>query len=289
MNSAHNSLRVLEPGGRTTVQDGGRCGNAYLGVGRSGAADMRAFELANRLLGNEPGAACLENTLGGLVVRVEHGCWMCVTGPALDVLVDGTPVGVNSAFYVPAGTTVSLRVPARGMRNYLAVRGGLDVPQLLGSRATDTLGGIGPEAVHTGSVLAVGPLPATPPAGIDVCPMPEPPEVVELVVDSGPRADWFTEEAWPLLLRSTYCVSADSDRIGVRLDGPALPRAREGELPSEGLMQGAVQIPPIGTPVCFLADTPTTGGYPVLAVVRRSSLPDLAQARPGQAVRFRSG
>ena len=282
------SLIVLEPGGRTTVQDLGRPGHAHLGVGRSGAADQRAFALANRILGNNAGAAALETTLGGLVVRLGRGAWLAVTGPLVEVLLDGAPVGVRTAFYAPAGSEVRVGVPERGMRNYLAVRGGLAVHALLGSAACDTLGGIGNEPLRPGDELALGPVPADEVAGYDVFPAPEPPEVVELVVDPGPRADWFTAEAWPLLLHTTYVVTPDSDRIGVRLDGPPLPRARHDELPSEGLMQGAVQIPSVGTPVCFLADIPTTGGYPVLAVVRRGSLPDLAQARPGQPVRFRA-
>lgn len=283
------TITVIEPGGRTTVQDAGRPGHAYLGVGRSGAADARSFTLANRILGNDPAAPAFETTLGGLVVRVDRGAWLCVTGPILDVLLDGLPVGVRTAFYAPPGSQVRLGVPARGMRNYVAVRGGLAVRTVLGSAATDTLGGIGTEPVCAGARIPIGRPPSRPVADLDVYPAPEPPEVVELVVDRGPRADWFTEDAWPQLLRTTYVVTPDSDRIGVRLDGPPLRRARAGELPSEGLMQGAVQIPSVGTPVCFLADTPTTGGYPVLAVVRRTSLPDLAQARPGQAVRFHAG
>lgn len=283
------TITVISPGARTTVQDLGRPGHAYLGVGRSGAADLRSFALANRILGNAPDAAAFETTLGGLVVRLGRGAWLCVTGPVVDVLLDGCPVGVRTAFYAAAGSEVRVGVPQRGMRNYLAVRGGLDVPRLLGSASTDTLGGIGPEPLHAGVELRIGAVPDAPLAGIDVFPAAEPADIVELVVDPGPRADWFAPDAWPLLLRSGYRVTADSDRIGVRLDGPVLPRARAGELPSEGLMQGAVQIPAVGTPVCFLADTPTTGGYPVLAVVRRGSLPDLAQARPGQAVRFRAG
>lgn len=283
------TLTVLSPGGRTTVQDRGRPGNAYLGVGRSGAADQRSYALANRILGNPPGAACLETTLGGLSVRCDRATWMCVTGPLVEVTVDGLAVGVRAAFFVPGGATVTIGVPPHGMRNYLGVRGGIDVPPLLGSRATDTLGGIGPDPVRAGDVLPIGAVPGEFLAGHDVFPAHEPPDVVELVVDPGPRADWFTAGAWPVLQRSEYVVTPDSDRIGVRLHGPQLPRLDERELPSEGLMQGAVQIPPIGTPVCFLADTPTTGGYPVLAVVRRSSLPDLAQARPGQRVRFRAG
>ncbi|WP_153505648.1 5-oxoprolinase subunit C family protein [Cumulibacter manganitolerans] len=283
------SIVILAPGGRTTVQDRGRPGNAYLGVGRSGAADMRAYALANRILGNPAGAACLETTLGGLSLRSSRSAWMTVTGPTVAVTVDGLPVGVRTAFFVPHGGVVAIGVPERGMRNYLAVRGGIDAPLLLGSRSTDTLGGIGPDPLRKGDVLDVGDVPDEPPAGHDVFPATEPPDVTELVVDRGPRADWFTDAAWSVLLRGRYVVTPDSDRIGVRLDGPHLERCRDGELPSEGLMQGAVQIPPIGTPVCFLADTPTTGGYPVLAVVRRASLPDLAQARPGHPVRFRAG
>ena len=283
------SIVVLTPGGRTTVQDRGRPGYAPLGLGRSGAADQRAYSLANRILGNPVTAACLETTLGGLSVRTNRSTWMAVTGPRVSVYVDQLEVGVRTAFFVPKDSVVTIGVPDHGMRNYLGVRGGIDAPMLLGSRSTDTLGGIGPDPLRKGDVLELGTIPDEPPAGHDVFPAHEPAEVCELVIDRGPRADWFTDDAWSVLIRSDYVVTADSDRIGVRLDGPKIVRRRDGELPSEGLMQGAVQIPPIGTPVCFLADTPTTGGYPVLAVVRRASLPDLAQARPGQTVRFRAG
>ncbi|MFV0535730.1 MAG: biotin-dependent carboxyltransferase family protein [Cumulibacter sp.] len=283
------TLTVIEPGARTTVQDLGRPGYAYLGVGRSGAADQRAFAMANRILGNAPGAAALETTLGGLAVRIDRGAWLCVTGPMVEVLRDGVAVGVRTAFYAPAASEVRIGVPPRGMRNYLAVRGGLDVPVVLGSASTDTLGGIGTAAVTAGDVFGIGTAAVGDIAGVDVFPAADPPDVIELVVDRGPRADWFAEDAWAMLLRTQYVASANSDRIGVRLDGPPLPRVTDAELPSEGLMQGAVQIPTVGTPVCFLADTPTTGGYPVLAVIRRTSLPDLAQTRPGQAVRFRAG
>lgn len=280
------TLRVEAPGGRTTVQDEGRPGLAELGVGRSGAADRSAYALANRIVGNDRGTACLELTLGGLVLTSDHATWMAVTGPRVDVLVDDTPVGSHTAFFVSAGARVTIGVPAAGLRNYLAVRGGIAVEPVLGSRSRDILGRIGPPELVAGDVLPVGAAPARPPAGIDIFPSIDPSPRVELHVDPGPRIDWFSPDAWRIFSTAEYDVTFDSDRVGVRLDGPKLGRRITAELPSEGLMQGAVQIPPAGTPVIFLADQPTTGGYPVIAVVRRDSLDRLAQARPGDTVRF---
>ncbi|GAB3310501.1 5-oxoprolinase/urea amidolyase family protein [Epidermidibacterium keratini] len=280
------SLRVEAPGGRTTVQDEGRPGLAELGVGRSGAADRAAYSLANRIVGNDAGSACLELTLGGLVLTSDHATWMAVTGPRVDVRVDDEPVGSHTAFFVAAGARVAIGVPAAGLRNYLAVRGGIAVEPVLGSRSRDILGRIGPPELTAGDVLPVGATPARPPAGIDIFPFIDPSPRIELRVDPGPRIDWFTDDAWAIFSTAEYAVTFDSDRVGVRLDGPTLSRRITDELPSEGLMQGAVQIPPAGTPVVFLADQPTTGGYPVIAVVRRSALDRLAQARPGDTVRF---
>lgn len=282
-------LIVRRPGPRTTVQDLGRPGHAALGVGRSGAADQGAFALGNRLLGNDPAAACLETTLGALVVTLTRPRWLAVTGPPVEVLRDGVPVGHNTAFFAGADSQIAIGVPTRGMRNYLAVRGGIDAYPQLGSRSTDLLGGLGPPVLQAGDEFCVGDLITGEPAGVDAVPVAEPPDNPVLVIDPGPRIDWFGAGAWQILTGSAYVATAESDRIGVRLAGPVLPRTDDAELPSEGLMQGAVQVPQAGTPLVFLADQPTTGGYPVIAVVRRASLDVLAQVRPGTAVRFRPG
>jgi len=193
---------------------------------------------------------------------------------------------VNAPCFVAAGATVDVGVPPRGLRSYLAVRGGVAVEPVLGSRATDLLSGLGPPPLAPGARLPVGE-PAGDFPGVDVAAVPEPPADPVLRVVPGPRDDWFAPGALALLTGSPYEVTAQSNRVGVRLSGPALTRAREGELPSEGMVTGALQLPPSGQPILFLADHPTTGGYPVLAVVTTPDLPLAAQLRPGDHVRFR--
>jgi biotin-dependent carboxylase-like uncharacterized protein len=173
------------------------------------------------------------------------------------------------------------------LRTYLAVRGGIDVPPVLGSRSTDLLSGLGPAVVAAGHVLPVGST-TLPMPGVDVAPVPDPP-AGELTVPVlvGPRADWFTADAWSTLTGAVYTVTSESNRIGLRLDGPALERARPGELPSEGMVRGALQVPRSGTPVLFLADHPVTGGYPVIGYVVDADVDRCAQLRPGQSLRFR--
>ncbi len=275
-------LTVLAPGPLTTVQDLGRPGLAGIGVGRSGACDRASAALANRLVGNDPGAAVLEATLGGLAVRAEADLVVVTTGarPA------GCPAH-DAPLALPAGATLRLGTPAAGLRTYLAVRGGIAVEPVLGSRSTDLLAGLGPPALRGGDVLPVG-APAGPMPGVDVAPVADPPggEVTVRLLP-GPRADWLTDEALDVLATAAWTVTSESNRIGLRLDGPALERRVAGELPSEGLVRGALQVPPSGTPVLFLADAPVTGGYPVAGYVADADVDRCAQLRPGQTLRLR--
>jgi biotin-dependent carboxylase-like uncharacterized protein len=186
---------------------------------------------------------------------------------------------------VPAGATVTIGRAERGLRTYVAVGGGIAVPPVLGSRATDTLSGLGPPQVQDGDVLPVGPVTGQP-AGVDLAPYPTPPQELTVGIRLGPRDDWFTPEALDTLTTATYHVSPLTDRVGARLTGPPLTRANPGELPSEGIVLGAVQVPADGQPLIFLADHPTTGGYPVIAVVEPGSVGAIAQARPGTPIRF---
>jgi biotin-dependent carboxylase-like uncharacterized protein len=175
-----------------------------------------------------------------------------------------------------------LERPATGLQTYLAVAGGIAVDPVLGSRSTDTLAWVGPPRVKAGALLPVGPARAEPrPLDTPRAPKPGP-----LRIAPGPRDDWFAEDALDVLCGSAYVVEADSNRVGLRLAGPALRRAREGELASEGIVLGAVQVPPNGMPVVFLADHPPTGGYPVVGVVDADDLWQCAQLRPGERVRF---
>lgn len=278
------SLLITASGPLTTVQDRGRTGFAHLGVPRAGALDRPAAGLANRLVGNPPDAAVLEATLGGLAVVPSVGCWVGVTGAEATVTVGGEARGHGRAEWVPAGTELRVGTPRSGVRCYVAVAGGLAVEPVLGSRSTDTLAWVGPPQVVDGSRLPIGE-PVGDPAPLDT---PRPPAPGPLRIMPGPRDDWFEPGAVHRLCATPYTVREESNRIGLRLDGPPLARARTGELSSEGMVLGAVQVPPDGRPVVFLADHPTTGGYPVIGVVDPADLWQCAQLRPGETVRFRS-
>jgi biotin-dependent carboxylase-like uncharacterized protein len=279
------SLHVERAGALTTVQDRGRRGLAHLGVPRAGPLDVPAAAFANRLVGNDANAAVLEVTWGGLELVTDDGSWVAVTGAAVALDVDGAGRGCDRAEWVPAGARVRLGAPRAGVRSYVAVAGGVAVEPVLGSRATDTLAWVGPPRVQDGAELPVGD-PAGPPAPVDT---PRPRRPGPLRIGPGPRADWFAGDALERLCAATYVVSEASNRVGLRLDGPAPERVRDDELPSEGMVLGAVQVPPGGQPVVFLADHPPTGGYPVLAVVHPDDLWQCAQLRPGEELRFVRG
>ena len=276
------TLTVLEPGPLTTVQDLGRPGRAGLGVGRSGACDRSAAARANRLVGNPPDAALLEVTFGGLVVRAGADLLVVTTGARC-----AGAVAHDAPTLLRAGAELRLGVPASGLRSYLAVRGGIAVEPVLGARATDLLSGLGPPVVGAGDVLPVG-SPSAPLPGVDLAPVADPPAgEVTVAVLPGPRADWFGDAGWAELTGQAWTVTSESNRVGLRLDGAPLTRVRTGELPSEGMAPGALQVPPSGTPVLFLADHPVTGGYPVIGYVDAADLDRCAQLRPGQPLRFR--
>jgi biotin-dependent carboxylase-like uncharacterized protein len=278
-------LTVLATGPLATVQDRGRPGWASIGVTRSGAADRVAADLANRLVGNDASAAVLEATAGGLSVRAERTLLVVVTGAPSAVTVDGRPAPFSAPLTLRPGQVLVLGMPPVGLRSYVGVRGGIDVPPVLGSRSTDTLSGLGPARLSAGDRLPVGTMSAEEPF-VDVAAVAAPSSRPVLGILPGPRRDWLVPEAWTALTSEEWTVAVDSDRVGLRLSGSALERARPDELPSEGLVPGAVQVPPDGAPVLFLADHPVTGGYPVLAVVRHADLPAAAQLRPGDVVRF---
>ncbi len=278
-------LVVVRPGPLTTVQDLGRRGVAHLGVPRAGAVDEPALRAANRLVGNDPGAAALETTLGGVAVRALRPLLVAVAGAPAPVRVDGRPAPWGAQVAVPAGAVLDVGAATAGVRAYLAVAGGIAVPPVLGSRSADLLSGLGPAPLAVGDRLPVGPRPPHRPTP-ELVPLPAPPTVLVLRLRLGPHADWFAPDSVARLARDTYRAAPASNRIALRTDGPPLLRARDGELPSEGMVLGAVQVPPDGRPVVFLADHPTTGGYPVVGVVPRADLAAAAQTRPGTPVRF---
>jgi len=271
--AAAGSLLVVDPGFATTIQDGGRPGFAASGLGRAGAVDRAALEHVNRLVGNPPGAAVLE-TAGG--VHLEAAAAL-VIADSQSGTVQTLRVGER------------LRVTARtdGAWWYIAVRGGIDATAVLGSRSRDTMATLGPEPPRAGDVLAIG---REPPASLigDVVPLRR--RIDDAVrISFGPRDDWFTAESRRALIDQEWVIGGERSRIGVRLGGRPLERVsthRERELPSEGLVAGAIQVPPNGQPVVMLADHPTTGGYPVVAVIDPADLGEFAQRPSGEAVRF---
>jgi biotin-dependent carboxylase-like uncharacterized protein len=249
--------------------------------------DAASLRLANRLVGNPEDAAGLEVTLGGCVLWPADAMTLAVTGATCSVSIDGRPREWGLPVDVPAGATVTIGAAKAGLRVYIGLSGGIDVPPVLGSRSTDTLSGIGPSPIRDGAVLPIGP-PAGRPAGVDVTPYPAPPTALTVRIWLGPRDHWFTSEAIQTLRTGSYAISTMTDRVAARLVGPALTRAVTAELPSEGVVLGAVQVPADGQPLIFLADHPTTGGYPVIAVVDPDDLDSIAQARPGTPLRFRT-
>ncbi|MGD8169313.1 biotin-dependent carboxyltransferase family protein [Herbiconiux sp. P16] len=330
------AFEVLATGPLALLQDAGRPGCAHLGVTTSGAADRGASSAANRLVGNEPGAAAIEVLFGGLELRALRTMLVALTGasaiatvtefervgrhsvaaiPGADRESAGADAGARTdpagagarirrtlvhpsgtSFTVSAGDTIALGAPDGGLRSYLAVRGGFAGERVLGSRSSDVLSGLGPLPLSSGDVLHLagdeeGTAGDWPETTLIPSPLPETGPTT-LAIDRGPRDDWFGETGWRALLDATWTVGTDSNRVGVRLttDDGGVERApgHAGELPSEGMVVGAVQIPPSGQPVVFLRDHPVTGGYPVIGVLTGPAVDLAAQLRPGDSARFRA-
>ncbi|NOJ59979.1 5-oxoprolinase/urea amidolyase family protein [Arthrobacter sp. 260] len=312
--STGHSLEVIAPGPQSLIQDLGRPGLGDVGVSKAGAADTASARQANRLVGNAPGDAVIETILGGLTVRAHGELTLALTGaitPAEITPAEIRGVGTStrtapmgSPFALHDGETLQLDVPDAGLRTYVAIRGGIDVPQVLGSRSTDVMSGIGPAPLTAATVLPIGPIdqgrtvgaaePSTLPDAIRLGSK----EPVLLRITSGPRHDWFTPASQESLTTQTWTVTGESNRIGVRLavgatpdneaPGQPLERVVTDELPSEGVVAGSLQVPPSGLPVLFLADHPVTGGYPVIGVVVPEDLPIAAQVAPGTTLQFQT-
>lgn len=286
----HPGIVVLHPGPQATVQDRGRAGYSSIGVGASGAADRSALARANRLVGSRPDAAALEVLFGGLVLRAERDLVLAVTGadaPLSVLTADGAerPALPDVPFLLRTGEVLTLGLPVAGLRSYVAFRGGLEVPAVLGSRATDTLAKLGPEPLAAGARLSVGASPGTA-VGLHEVPPPLPGPATELRYLPGPRQDWFSAAGVKAFAAQAWTVGNESNRVGIRFSGEPVPGRRPGELESEAVLPGSIQVPASGLPILFLADAPVTGGYPVIGVVVEADLDLAAQLRPGTAVRF---
>ncbi len=280
------TLEIMHTGPLALVEDLGRPGKAHLGVTRSGAADRRSHTLANRLVANPDDRATVEVTMGGFVARVQGGdADIAVTGADTDPMVNGKLFGTNSICHVRDGDVITLGSPYTGIRSYLAVRGGIDVEPVLGSRSYDVMSAIGPVPLQRGDVLRIGThngeypeVDQAPVAGIES-------QIVDLRVIAGPRDDWFVDP--DALVHTVWIASERSDRVGMRLSGtPMQYRWPDRQLPSEGATRGAIQVPPNGQPVILGPDHPVTGGYPVAGVIVDADIDKVAQIRPGQPVRL---
>lgn len=286
-------LEVVRPSLQLLIQDLGRPGHAALGVSASGTADRTALRDANRAVGNAATAAVLES-VGGAVLRFHGEGVAAVTGAvgpltltdatgAERTVVHGTP------FATADGDELHLGAPTHGLRYAIAVRGGIRITPALGSAASDTLAGLGPAPLAAGDLLDIG---TDAPHAVDPHPqpraLPASGDLVTLDITLGPRDNWFTPAALATLTEQEWLVTPRSDRVGIRLHGDApLERAVPGELPSEGAVTGAIQVPADGQPVLFLPDHPLTGGYPIIGALTDSCLDLAGQLPPGVRIRFR--
>jgi biotin-dependent carboxylase-like uncharacterized protein len=285
------SVVVLKPGVLTTLQDGGRYGSRHLGVGGSGALDAYSFAVANRLVGNTDHAAVLEITLGGPTLRFEHATRIALAGADIDAQCPSRALPGWRPIDLPKGSELRLGACRRGARAYLAVRGGWHVERVLGSTSTDLRGGFGGyagRALRTGDVLIAS----------DTVTEVRELRIAPWWIDPYPDLDFGSGITVHLLrgrdatlpdqalLQSTWRIAAASDRQGIRLEGPTLALRDPGECVSEPIIPGTVQLPPDGRPIVLLADAQTIGGYPCIGYVCSADLPRLAQARPGDLLRF---
>lgn len=284
--SAQPMLIVHQPGLLTTVQDLGRQGWRQSGVGQSGALDYPALVLANLLAGNPPHSAVLEITLGQAEFSVSQDGWFAVTGADCHATLDGQPVWPGWRLPIKAGARLKFGAPRHGMRGYLAIAGGIDLPTELGSRSTHLnagFGGLAGRALQAQDTLPLG-VPSrrlTRSLGIRL-------PAIHPVVRAlpGPEYTSFTPAAQAAFWSTAWQVSSQSNRMGSRLQGPVLTRSTPHELLSHGVLPGVVQVPPNGQPILLLADAQTTGGYPRIACVIETDLHQLAQCRFGSALHF---
>jgi biotin-dependent carboxylase-like uncharacterized protein len=280
------TLEILRTGPLALVQDRGRIGLAYLGVTRSGAADRRSHTLANRLVANPDDRATIEATFGGFSARVRgHDTDIAVTGADTGPSVNGTMFGTNSIHHVRDGDVISLGTPCSGLRSYLAVRGGIDVAPVLGSRSYDVTSAIGPLPLQVGDVLPIGEHTDAYPK-LDQAPVAAMSKhLVELRAVRGPHDDWLDDP--DALVHTIWKASDRSDRAGMGLEGrPIRYCCPDRQLLSEGTTRGAIQLQPNGLPVILGPDHPVTGSYPVVGVVSGEDIDKVAQVRPGQYVRL---
>ncbi|MGH9514027.1 MAG: biotin-dependent carboxyltransferase family protein [Terriglobales bacterium] len=285
-------IQVQSPGLFTTVQDLGREGFGPLGVSASGAADAISLRIGNRLVGNTEGAAGLEMTLIGGSFLFRDGVTVAVTASDFGATLDGTAVEPWTSVEIKPGQTLNVGPTRSGARSYLCIHGGIDVNPFLGSASTHVLsglGGIGGRPLRKGDVLNIGAATASPPTrkvSHQALERLSPRKVLR--VTQGPQCDWFSDSSQLSFYSNTYRVTEESNRMGLRLEGPTIPRRPERgrAMITEGVSLGAVQVTGGGSPIVLFVDQQTTGGYPKIANVIAADLPSVGQLRPRDEIRF---
>ena len=284
-------IRIVEPGALSTVQDLGRPGQLRYGIPPSGPIDRTAFVVANRLVGNDGGAAGLECTVTGPRFEVEAPCAVAVTGAGMPVTVNGAEAPVWTTLILKSGDVVKLGAARAGVRAYVAFSGGVDVPPVLGSRSTylrGRLGGLGGRALRRDDRLALFPAPLPPVRRAQPRVVPDLAAVPEIRVVLGPQADCFTDEGVEAFLGGEYEMLPQSDRMGARLRGPRVAHTRGHDIISDGIALGSIQVPGDGQPIALLVDRQSTGGYTKVATVCSFDIGRLGQVKPGHRLRFRA-
>lgn len=284
-----DGLKVVQPGLLTTIQDLGRFGYLRFGLSATGPMDDHAFRWANLLVGNKPGEAALEMAFFGPELEALSDLTVALTGADMQPKVDGKPIPMWTSFTLKKGQVLSLSGSREGLYAYLAVAGGIDVPTVLGSKATDILGRIGGlegRPLRKGDVLRIGSPGFLKQYKIPGNLIPKYEKEVRLRVVLGPQDDYFGEEGMKAFLEGQYVVTNQTDRMGARLQGPPIKHKQATEIISEGMMLGAIQVPPNGQPIILFAGRQTIGGYTKIATVISSDIRLAAQAKPGSLVSF---
>ncbi|MDF7666449.1 biotin-dependent carboxyltransferase family protein [Orbaceae bacterium ESL0727] len=285
-------LTIIKSGLLTTVQDSGRTGYRQLGISQSGALDLPALYIANLLVGNPRDYAGIEITLGQFAVQFHQDSWIALTGADCNATLDDSPLWTGWRYFVRAGQQLVLQQPVRGMRSYLAISGGIDVPVILGSRSTDLVakfGGLDGRILQNGDELPIG----QPVRFLDDQKRKKSIGVQQLTFDnrirvlSGPEMDQFSQQSQRNFWRTNWHLSPNSNRMGYRLNGDQLRRTSDSELLSHGVLPGVIQVPHNGQPIILLSDAQTTGGYPKIGTIIAADLYCLAQIPLGESIRFR--
>ena len=281
-----SSITFSQASGFITLQDQGRIGFANIAVPTSGAFDQSAHHLGNRLVGNFPGACSIESLRGNFKFSTDTDLVLSVTGAAASVQINGREHEMSRAVYVAANSTVAVKPGSVGLRTYIAIRGSISGDSVMGSNSYDELSQIGTPPIQAGDQFSISNQVAGSISG-DYFPNFNVSGQAEIELEAMPAPRWSGFSNGLTLFDTEYQVTESSNRVGMRLSGPELIWNSKERLASEGVVTGAIQIPVDGMPLIFGPDHPTTGGYPVIAVVSRNSLNLLAQSAPGTKVRFR--